>query len=271
MNTQKDELKSVKLKIKALASKTIEAGCSEHEAMAAMAMVGKLLSQYNLSMNEIDVRESKCITVSIPTGRGSRGPIDQCVISLVNLVHGIVWISTGYDTNWKKTKTYQFFVQEQDAEVIQYLYGVIDSAIKSETDKFKWSDEYQNAARRERMSVTNSFGLGMSSRISARLRIMRNELDAEIERAQEVLRENGNGDKFSPIPNPAGVTGTALIVLKGQLIKGEFDKVGPKLKNNYSRSTIKNWGAYSKGSAAGDKVNLRRPLGGNGKNAGYLS
>jgi hypothetical protein len=65
MNTQNIELNKIKAKIKALASKTIDAGCTEHEASEAMAMVGRLLAQYNLSMSEIDVREQVCKTIYI--------------------------------------------------------------------------------------------------------------------------------------------------------------------------------------------------------------
>lgn len=66
--SQNFELNKVKARIKALAEKTTEQGCSEAEAMAAAEKVGQLLEQFNLSMEEIDVREQKCMKVSFFMG-----------------------------------------------------------------------------------------------------------------------------------------------------------------------------------------------------------
>ena len=48
---QQTELGKVKARIRALAAKTVERGCSEAEAMAAAAKVGELLDVYGLSMS----------------------------------------------------------------------------------------------------------------------------------------------------------------------------------------------------------------------------
>src|SRR4051812_20637233 len=66
------ELAKVKARIKALAAKTVEAGCSEHEALHAAEMVGRLLDQYNLSMDEIDIREEICVLSEVPAGSRRR-------------------------------------------------------------------------------------------------------------------------------------------------------------------------------------------------------
>jgi hypothetical protein len=276
MNTNNKELASIKSKIKALASKTVDAGCSEHEVIAAMEMVGRLLSQYNLSMSEIDVRESVCKTIHIKTGRQRRGPIDGCVTALANLVGAKVWFSQSWGQQfnpqkWVKQTSYSFFGQEQDLDLIEYLYGVINSAINAEIDAFKQTDDYK--ANNRRKSATVSFGHGMSARISQRLVQMRRENDAELARAAELLRENGNGSKFTVVPNPGAkgeVTGTALIVLKGQLIEEEFKNTGLKIRKSYNQRRINDFSAFDRGRHAGNKVNLSRPLGGAGKSAGYL-
>jgi hypothetical protein len=39
-------------------------------------MVGRLLERYALSMEEIDVREQRCIQVEVPIGGKRRHPID---------------------------------------------------------------------------------------------------------------------------------------------------------------------------------------------------
>jgi hypothetical protein len=79
------ELARVKTKIKALAAKTVEAGCSEHEALHAAEMVGRLLDQYNLSMDEIDIREEVCVLSEVPvrSKRRMRNVISRARVSLM--------------------------------------------------------------------------------------------------------------------------------------------------------------------------------------------
>src|SRR4249920_3164345 len=94
--TMNTELDKIKLKIKALAAKTVANGCSEHEAMSAMLGVGRLLSQYNLKMEECDVRETKCKSIFIDLGRIRRHPIDSCITALANLVSAKCWFHRTY-------------------------------------------------------------------------------------------------------------------------------------------------------------------------------
>ncbi len=48
------------LGIAALSARTIERGGTEAEAMAAAAMVGRLLGRYALTMEEVDIRHQRC-------------------------------------------------------------------------------------------------------------------------------------------------------------------------------------------------------------------
>ena len=73
---QTTELSRVKARIQALAEKTVSNGCTEAEAMAAAEMVGRLLERYALSMEEIDVREERCVQIAVPIGGKQRRPID---------------------------------------------------------------------------------------------------------------------------------------------------------------------------------------------------
>src|SRR5262249_35024694 len=90
---QTTELSRVKARIKALAEKTISNGCTEAEAMAAAEMVGRLLERYALSMDEIDIREERCVQLAVPIGGLRRRPIDGCVTSIARFCDCKVWIS----------------------------------------------------------------------------------------------------------------------------------------------------------------------------------
>jgi len=263
------ELDRIKFKIKALAAKTVANGCSEHEAMSAMEGVGRLLAQYNLTMEECDVRSSVCKTIFIDIDRQHRHPIDSCVTSLADLVNAKCWFNRQYKKYpgpnggvvYKKSAAYAFFGQEQDLELIEYLFKVIHSAIEAESAKFKQSSYYSNGHKTSpeyrhrvagaRRSATVSFQRGMASRIGQRLRVLKAQNDAELAKHRS--------------------TGTALVVLKKQIIEDAWQHEGIKLRSNRSSYRIKDSSAFEHGHRAGDKVNLSRPIPGAGKVGGLLT
>jgi hypothetical protein len=253
MHNQISELQKVKDRIKALTKKTVEQGCSEHEAMVAMEKVGRLLEQYNLSMSEIDLREQTCKTVFIKSRTNRRGAMDDCVSSLASLFDCIAWFSKNWkrDENWKRQpSSYGFFGTETDIEMIEYLFNIIADAIENETANFKRTATYYQATNKKRATV--SFGRGMASRISYRLSQMKAEAKAK--------------------QAAATPTGTSLVVLKDQLVKKEFKNTGIKLGRAPTRRYYHDdANANAKGREAGDKVNLSRPIGNDQKVSGYLS
>jgi len=250
------ELDRVKLKIKALAAKTVANGCSEHEALSAMQGVGRLLSQYNLTMEECDVRTSPCRTIYMDIGRLRRHPIDGCVCALADLVGGKVWFhweyKLGQDMRYHKTTSYAFFAKEDDTVLLEYLFKTIHRAMGTESEAFKHRLEWMSANDAgSRRSATVSFQHGMARRLSERLEEIKKENDAELVRARSD-------------------TGRALVVLKKQLVEEEFKANGPKLRSYSHSRRVSNQDAYYAGKAAGDKVNLNRPVTGSGKVGGLL-
>jgi len=241
-----NELDRIKLKIKALAAKTVSNGCSEEEAMSAMLGVGRLLSQYNLKMEECDVRQSPCKTLFMDVGRQKRHPIDSCVTALANLVSAHCW----FHRHWGKPAAYAFFGQCNDLELVEYLFKVIHAALVHEAEEFKQTEDYVLAGSADgfftcghagaRRSAYVSFQRGMSVRISHRLVQLKLANDAELARHRP--------------------TGTALIVLKKQLIDDEFKRSGVKLGNYRGKWKIGDELAFVAGKKAGEKVNLSRPL-----------
>ena len=253
------ELDDIKRRITALAKKTVENGCTEHEALAAMAMVGRLLQSYNLTMGECDVRKSPCVTITIPVDGTRRGPIDTCINPLTALFNGVCWFSArweypkpGEQGMPKRNVHYAFFVQEQDVEALRYLFVVIDRAIDNEAKAYKRGADYFTLDRAHKRKATVSFQRGMASRVTERLIELRKENDAAMEAAQ------------------ATSTGTDLMVLKGKLIQEEFQKEGMRLRPRCSYARIGNHGAYDAGRNAGNSVNLNRPLNNGGGNAGLI-
>ena len=90
--SQTAELARVKARIKALTDKTVANGCTEAEAMSAAEMVGRLLERYALSMDEIEVREARCVQAEVPMGGQRRRPIDACVPAIARFCDCKVWL-----------------------------------------------------------------------------------------------------------------------------------------------------------------------------------
>ena len=118
---QTTEIARVKARIKALAEKTVSNGCTEAEAMAAAEMVGRLLERYALSMEEIDLREERCVQVNVPIGGKQRRPIDGCVTAIARFCDCKVWVVRD-----GMTPSYVFFGFEADTALAGYLFSVID-------------------------------------------------------------------------------------------------------------------------------------------------
>jgi hypothetical protein len=228
---QATELSRVKARIKALAEKTVSNGCTEAEAMAAAEMVGRLLERYALSMEEIDVREQRCIQVEVPIGGKRRRPIDACVTAIARFCDCKVWVSR--DT---VTPSYVFFGFDADTAMASYLFTVIDRAMATALSNGATSVAWRWSARCiEKFSTRH----GGSHRRS--LEAMHRERDASVASQRS--------------------TGTALILVKQQVVDDAFRETEIRLVATAGLNRARLNGAFRHGLAAGDRVNLSRPVG----------
>jgi hypothetical protein len=236
--SQTTELVRVKARIRALAEKTVSNGCTEAEAMAAAEMVGRLLERYALSMQEIDVHQEVCVQVEVPVGGKQRRPIDGCVTAIARFCDCKVWISR--DTG---KPTYVFFGFEVDAALAGYLFHVIDRAMRTELTRFRGANPRLEGLTLRRAS--KSFQQGMAARVADRLDEMHQVRDASVAAQRS--------------------TGTALILVKHQIVDGAFRDTAIRLVAAGSLSRVRMNGAFRHGLAAGDRVNLNRPVGDTGR------
>jgi hypothetical protein len=236
--SQTTELVRVKARIRALAEKTVSNGCTEAEAMAAAEMVGRLLERYALSMQEIDVRQEVCVQVEVPIGGKQRRPIDGCVTAIARFCDCKVWISR--DTG---KPNYVFFGFEVDAALASYLFHVIDRAMRTEVMKFRVANPRLRGLTLRRAS--KSFQQGMAARVADRLDEMHQARDAGVAAQHS--------------------TGTALILVKHQVVDDAFRQTAIRLVSAGRLSRVRSNGAFRHGFAAGDRVNLNRPVGNTGR------
>ena len=236
--SQTTELVRVKARIRALAEKTVSNGCTEAEAMAAAEMVGRLLERYALSMQEIDVRQEVCVQVEVPVGGKQRRPIDGCVTAIARFCDCKVWISR--DTG---KPTYVFFGFEVDAALAGYLFHVIDRAMRTELTRFRGANPRLEGLTLRRAS--KSFQQGMAARVADRLDEMHQTRDASVAAQRS--------------------TGTALILVKHRVVDDAFRETAIRLVSAGRLSRVRMNGAFRHGIAAGDRVNLNRPVGNTGR------
>ena len=223
----------MKARIRALAEKTTSNGCTEAEALSAAEMVGRLLERYALTMEQVDLRDMPCVQVQVFTGSQRRRPIDGCVVAIARFCDCKVWLTRG-----DFGVSYIFFGFETDAVLARYLFEVIATAIQTEVAGFKQRNPRLHDVRLRRAS--HSFQHGMAARVAARLTAMHAEREASVAAQRS--------------------TGTALMLVKHQLVETAFRGAQTRLVSvrPLARRVVRT--AYQDGVAAGENVNLNRPL-----------
>jgi hypothetical protein len=246
---QTQELTRVKARIKALTEKTVANGCTEAEALSDAEMVGRLLERYALNMDEIEIRSSRCVQREVPIGGKRRRPIDGCIVSIARFCDCKVWLAQATDekgtgaVETARGKCYIFFGFETDADLATYLFNVIDRAVTTETGNFRLVHPRLRALRLRQ--ATSGFQHGLVARVADRLDAMHAEREATVKAQRS--------------------TGTALILAKHQVVDDAFRETDVRLVSMIAVGAQVNAKAYGEGWAAGEKVNLSRPVKGEGR------
>ncbi len=244
--SQAAELARVKSRIKALTEKTVANGCTEAEAMSAAEMVGRLLERYALSMDEIEIRTARCVQAEVPLGGRRRRPIDGCVPTIARFCDCKVWLARAPaadplqpDFDWTQPGSrYVFFGFETDTALATYLFAVIDRAVETETAAFKRGNpQFRGAGLRQ---ASASFQHGVVARVSERLDAMHRARDAAV--------------------HARGSTGSALVVAKHRVVDEAFRETDVRLVSMSATGRRVITSAFQAGRAAGDRVNLNRPV-----------
>ena len=233
--TQHEELARVKKKIQSMLNMTTSRGCSEAEASFAMEQVGKLLVQFNLSMDQVTLSDEPLIRMTVGTGTQKRAQNSTYMSALATFCGVKVW----FHKVPKKEICYNFYGLESDVQMASYLANMILRAIKTETDTYKATPEYRYAdVHRKRLST--SFQNGMCQRIRSRLQEITSKNRAETE--------------------AAGTSTELVVIAKDKKVDASFRKLGLKLTvaTTWTRSTESS--SHRAGSQAGDRVNFNRPI-----------
>lgn len=249
--SQHSEIEKVKARIKALAAKTIDNGCTEQEAMLAMEKVGELLRIFNLSMAEclsFEKANVNFITDSYVFNSKNHPSWDSALVHIGKFCDCRVWVNYNYSFGKKVSSQVNFFGMEPDVEMAKYLVDVIAKAHETELAKFKTTEEYVNYPYHRRR-ITTDFSKGFASGVGDKLTVLKRKNDLE---------------------NQKHVTGTSLVLVKMEHVNREFGKTGMRLRTRTRTQGINSRSGYNQGKSAGSRINVNRPVGNNGGIAGYL-
>lgn len=225
-------------RIAALMEKTVAAGCTEQEAMAAAAAAQNLMNKYQMSLSDIKIREEVCEQLDIDTTTKDGGPM----FWLINAI--------GYFTDTKQwrsrnagafgTAKFRFFGFKTDVAVAGYIYDICQRAMIYGWEDYRRSvDGYTQlpGSRKDRMKT--GFYAGMATRLDKRLREMK-----DAQRAQNLSN------------------GRDLVLVKMPKVEEEFDKLGIKFGKPTKQRELKIDGrAWEAGDRAGREVGLNPGVG----------
>lgn len=265
------KLETVKRQIRALMAKSIDNGCTEAEAFQAMEKVSELLSVYNLSMTEVELRSEQMIEKKYQTVKTKT--CSFYAWSGISRLCGVkIWRSQNYEGY-----VWSLFGLESDVAMAYYLFELIDKSGGTALNEFKATSTWMNY-QGHRRTLTANFQNGFGDKVCSRLNQMWKENKEAEKKAQAYHAENSVGIEATDVAKMESArqtTGTALIsVAKEKLIEEEFNKrFGYKLRKSGGGGGGRyNSEARAAGATAGSKVNLSRPVGGSsGKTSGYLN
>jgi hypothetical protein len=230
------EREDVLNKIRALLAKTMDAGCTEAEAMAALGKAQAMRDAYAVTEAELNLtKEEKAILRREPPG--TKDP------------HRIKWLLSGTVAEFCNCQSWRerrakggglvFCGLPSDAQFATWLLDTLANFVQAELVNHLMEAEPSNEERRE---AIRGFVLGCTERISARLR--------ELCQQSEVL---------------ATSNAKALVVVKDAAIKAKLDELGIRLRSASDTCGAWDSSSYAAGKAAGDRASFGRPV--SGRNA----
>lgn len=219
-----NEREKIAARIRALLAKTVANGCTEDEAIAAAAKAAEMLARYNLTVDEVKLRES-------PFARHSERHDDEVGYRLWKVADAIAYLTGAryWTSRIGEPVSIDFFGFEHEVQVASYLLEICARAMRQEHKRLKKLFALLVPAARRRKILP--FLDGMADSLHRRIR---------------ALKE----------PTP---TGKGLIVLRDQLIDQAMPTKTEKRGMRGSRDFEKE---YGDGWQAGERVSLNRGLGG---------
>ena len=221
-------------RIKALLSKTVENGCTEAEAMSALSMAQAMMDAYEVTAEDLaETEKENAIKETMKDMRDPHHIRRSLCVGIAQFTNTKVYSNQPRPQKFK----YNFVGLKADVEFAIWLTETLTMFVQKELKNYIWSNDYTSLPPAEKRRIINGFVIGATNRINERL----NELSVQA----------------SPTVN-----GTALMVIKDQLINRKMQELGLNLRQPRARGSRINDNSFQAGKAAGDRASFGRPVGG---------
>lgn len=228
-------------KIQALRNKTVENGASEEEALAAATKAHELHIKYQIEFGSVELRAQGVVQKDTPKATTLSG------IKLSSHKFGIKWFLTGHVATycdceaWGYDDDIRVLGLPSDVDFFMWLIDSLGLFVVLQMEKHMATLKLRDSA--QRWHARKAFVFGCTYRIGQKL---------EEAKPQEMQEQAQSSE------------GRELMVVKNQLVKEAYDKLGLKLKFGRSKS-YRNYGdSYGAGYKAGGDASIGRPINGNG-------
>lgn len=221
-------------KIRALMAKTTQNGCTEAEALAALAKARAMMDAYEVTEADLKLsREEAAILRKEPPGSRDPHKIKNylgmavakfCDCEVWRGADGLVFCGLPSDARFA-TWLMDHLAAYVQHELAAHLIGCI-------------------APKGDRRLVIKSFVIGCTTRIAKRI----NEL---CQQSKQQATSNGH----------------ALVVIKNQAVAAKMAELNLNLRAGRSSRPTIDPSAYAAGQSAGNRATFARPVGGNGSAA----
>ena len=222
-------------KIAALKAKVPENGATEAEAMASLATAAKLMEKHGVTEADLkNVEFSRDMSSgSFTQHQKAVHPSQKYCTTTIGLFCGVKAWTSYVERNKKNIR---IFGMSEDVVMAEFLLGMIHDSMDRGWKEFLATNPKSDQSRHTQYW---SFMIGFAERVNERIR--------ELIEARTVHMDS---------------TGNDLVEVKMALVEQGMESLLPDVKLRKSRNSgvRMNISAYGQGQAAGDKVNLQRPI-----------
>ena len=235
-----DKLEKIKSKIRSLINLADDKAATPGEVEAAMNLANRLMRQYMLEIEDIDVAKKEFNCVSKNMYWLHKQAICRSMDGMICRVFNCEMLFNRY------LKRNTIYGVELDVDTSIYMINLAHNALDNAFNKYKRSHEYfkQVSFGYSKSSLKNDFVKGFAIAVIYTCKKLLDENNKEEE--NDIKTENKNCN--------------ALIVLKNQLVKETMEKENPNMKMSKGKIKFSANSSYQAGYVEGSKVTFNKGI-----------